>query len=118
MKQVYNFATIEMGPLHRGPGVVIGVMAIASDSLQVRSLFRKDAKIDDEIQSITQWFQNRSSAAGKANLTGIDLFRSFVAPRQASTRVVTRGTRFCEQGKEDEMMNELLERFTPENVLL
>lgn len=103
--------------MYRGPGVVVAVFAIAADGVKVHYQFRKDAEIDDQIQSITKEFHLRSDAAKEAGLTGVELFRTFVAPQQSPIQFVTRGTRYCDAGKEPEMMEELLVRFTPPTVL-
>ena len=117
MRRIYNFGTIEIGEMYRGPGVVVGVFAIAADGVKVHYQFREEMEIDERIQSITNEFQLRSAAAKEAGLTGVELFRSFVAPRQSPIQFVTRGTRYCESGKEREMMEELFVRFTPPTVL-
>lgn len=99
--------------MYRGPGKVIGVIAVAADGTRVRYKYSEGVK---ESSKEIDLFEQRSEHAKESGMNGIELFRTFVAPRQATIRYIPRGGRYCEQGKEEEMLSELLDRFTPDTT--
>lgn len=110
-RKIYNFASIEYHQF-QGPGRVIGMVAADSEADVVPYIFVKAPELSDQFEDIVEQLGQLLNDGTNVDLNGKDLMRVITTPTQNKVRYVPRGVRYCELDQEDQMMEELLSRFT------